>query len=144
MAHFSARPRLELAVEMKLHTLEGTGRFPIRLAARPKVTQQVCHRGWAKLFRGTQWQTADRSQLLLELAGDARVKSVVAGVVRTRCEFIDQEVAFGGDEEFHTQHANDIQGFQHRPCDLDGAVGNALRYRSRRSRDVQDLTLVLV
>ena len=71
------------------------------------------------MFGRAERQAADRAQLLLELAGDAGVDGEVAGVVRARRQFVDQQSAVARHEELDAQHADHFQLFEHRAGDLD-------------------------
>src|SRR5262245_46277139 len=67
VAHLPACTRAPLAVQVQLHRREPQRGSPIRSAIGPEIAKQICHRGGLQELRGTERQTADRPELLLEL-----------------------------------------------------------------------------
>src|SRR6267143_4329881 len=101
MAHFSPWARIELPVEMQLHSRESQRRSPFWFTCFPQVAQNVRHRRRLQLLGRPERQTADGAELLLELTGAARIERQVTGIVRTRCQFVDHHAAVARDEELH-------------------------------------------
>src|SRR5262249_58579641 len=82
VAHLPAQPGCGLTVQVELDVRKGEGRRPVRLAAFPDVAEQVRHRRRLQQLGRPERQTADRAQLLLELARAAGGGGEVAGDVR--------------------------------------------------------------
>src|SRR5919205_51971 len=74
VAHLAPLARLGLAVEVQLDVGEGGGRAPVGLALGPEVAEEVRHRRRAQKLGRAEREVADGAQLLLELAGYARVE----------------------------------------------------------------------
>src|ERR1700674_795998 len=109
MAHLSPRTSFAFSVEMQLGVRMTKHDVPWWLPGfRPDVAQQVDHHYRAMQPRVTQRQPAQRTHLLLELGGYAGVDRIVAAVVWTRGNFVDQE-ALRHDKEFHRQYSNVVE-----------------------------------
>src|SRR2546427_532543 len=78
----------------------------IRFVLAPQVAEQIGHGGGPQQFRRAEGQPAHGAKLLLKLAGDAGVEGEVSGVVRTRRQLVDQQLAGSGQEELHAEHAH--------------------------------------
>ena len=90
VSHFPARARLQLPVQVKLGSRVLDYGFPIGRAGRiPKISKKINHYDGTQQVGRSKGQTANRSQLLFKLACYARIKCIVAGVMRTRSKLID-------------------------------------------------------
>ena len=144
MPHLAAGACRSFSVKVQLHVGQLTRGGPIRFAVGPEVAQQIRHRRRPQQFRRTQRQTADGAELLFELARDARVKRKVSGIVRTRRKLVDQEFVVVRQEEFHAEHADDLEPFKYCPCDLGSVTPHALGNVGRGDRQVENVVAVRV
>ena len=90
MAHLPARPRIGFAIQVQFQFRQRERRQPVGLAVPPDVAQQIRHGRGTQHFRATQWQPADRANLLLKLTGNAGVDGQMTGVVRAWRQFVHQ------------------------------------------------------
>lgn len=94
MSHLAPRPGMVLAIEVQLETGYRQERAPIRLpdviisAGSPELTQKINHYRSGMSPGIAQRQAAQRPHLLLELVRDAGIQRVVAGIMRSRRNFI--------------------------------------------------------
>src|SRR5207245_6309948 len=105
---------------------------------------QIGHGGGPEQIGRAQRQPADGAELLLELAGEARVEAEVPAVVRARGEFVDEELAGAGQEEFDAQHADDLQRVEQVARDLDGLAGDGGRDVGGGDGQVEDVVAVRI
>src|SRR4029453_4271508 len=84
MTHLSSGSGFALSIEMELGPRFGKDHVPIGLFVVPTMSKNVPHHDRAQQCCGAQREPANRAELLLKLAGDARIESVVARIVRTR------------------------------------------------------------
>jgi hypothetical protein len=87
MAHLASRPHSALAVEVQFGLRVGD-RFAPALDAAP---DQVLHDCVGVALGRPERQPADRPHELLELARHAGIDRPMAGIVRPRRQFMDQQ-----------------------------------------------------
>ena len=102
VSHLPPGTGLGLAIDVKLGSWLAEHHTPIRSAVFPEISQQIPHHDRGKQCVRPQGEAANRPQLLLELTRYARVEGVMARIVRTGRQFIDQEATVAREEKFRT------------------------------------------
>src|SRR5438552_13887722 len=144
MAHLAPGQGFLLTVKMKLDARVGRQRFgPIWLAVAPKVTQKIRHGNWREQRHVSQRQAAHRAELLFELAGDARVKAEVAGIVRSWRELIHKNL-LADDEHFDGQQPDNTERFRDRDRKVNRRSPHGFGDICRRGRHIEDAILMVV
>ncbi|SBV97941.1 hypothetical protein KL86APRO_10949 [uncultured Alphaproteobacteria bacterium] len=141
MSHLAPVPRFELAVEVQLRLRVREDLVP----AVDAVAEEVLHLGVAVTFGGAEAQIADRAHELLELVGDAGVHRPMAGIVRTRRHFVDENAALVIDEHLDRQQSFEPERGGGGVGDRGGAsglVGQDLRGCARGVEDVVDVDVL--
>jgi hypothetical protein len=110
----------------------------------PEVAEQVHDRGRTDDTGVAQWEVANRARELLELAGGAGALAGVIRVVRARCELVHEEVAGGGEEQLHRDHAMQADRFGDSTSDVSCSRQERRRKRGRDDGPRQDLSLVVI
>src|SRR5205085_7064670 len=118
MAHLAPRARLVFAVEVEFDVGRGAGPQPVGCALLPEVAEQIGHRGRTKLFGRTERQPADGAHLLLELTCHTSINCEVAGVMRTRCDLVDEQFLVACEKKFDAEDADNVELFEYAPSDL--------------------------
>src|SRR5688572_2057145 len=118
MTHLAAAPRSAFSVQVQLHVLEPAGGGPVRLAVFPELAEQVGHGSRTGNLRRPKGQTAYGAYLLLELTGDRAVERQVTRIVRTRRQFVDEQLAVGAEEKLHAEHADVLELLEDGPSDF--------------------------
>src|SRR5947209_7353387 len=144
VSHLSRGPCLRLAVEVQLDRGERESGAPVRLALVPEVAEQVRHRRGAQQLGRAERQAADGPELLLELARRARVKGEVAGIVRARREFVDEQAAFAREEKLDAHDADHVERLHNGARDLDRLARGRFRDVRGRDREVEYVAAVRV
>ena len=110
----------------------------------PEIAEKIGHRGRLQQIGRAERQPADGAQLLLELAGATGVERQMPGVVRTRRQLVDEQLAAAGHEEFDAQDADVVERVHHRVGRLDRSRGERGRHVRRRHGDIEDVMPVHV
>src|SRR5690625_2017338 len=108
MPHLSARASRDLAVAVGARTGVGAGARPGGWGAAvgsPEITEKIDHARGRTWLRCAEWQPAEGSDLLFELARERRVEGEVTTVVGPRSDLVDEEAAVG-DEQFDRERAD--------------------------------------
>src|SRR6185312_3242250 len=144
MAHFPARPCFGFTVQMQFYVRSGTRFRPVGFAFSPKIAQQVSHGRWRELHYRSKTQTADRSQLLLELARHICVEREMTGIMRSRCQFIHQKLIPCTKKELYAEHSNYFELFQNGARDLNRVSKNRGTHVAGRNGEVENVVAVPV
>ncbi len=112
VSHFSTGSGFGFAVPMKVgpgELLDGREeRGEIVVGVR--LTEKVCHAGRVSGEVGDR-ETEAESDMGFELADASPIEGVVAGVVGSRCDFVDLKGAVVEFEEFDTEESIALDGF---------------------------------
>ena len=136
--------RLGLAVEVKLDVRQRERRGPVGFAAAPtgRPAGSPSRRGAEPCV--PQRQPAHRAQLLLELAGHARVEREMPRSCAAAAPLVDQQLPRPGEEELHAQHADDVELFQNAARDFHRLARDRRRHVGRGDREVEDVVAMRV
>ncbi len=86
----------------------------------------------------------DRTEVILELAGDRALDGPVAGVVDAGRHFVGQQAPFVL-EKLNGQHPYILQRFKHAACRIfRGVLNSAVELRRRRQRQAQDSRAMVI
>jgi hypothetical protein len=144
VAHLATGTGLAFAVEMEAEAGQGEEPTPVGSALGPEIAEEVAHDDGREEAGFAKGQAADGAQLLFELAGDAGVEAVVAGIMRTRGELVDEEVPSPGEEELDGEKADDIETGGDVGGDGLGAGEDAVGERRGGDGGGEDMMLVAV
>ena len=108
MSHLAAGTWTFLAIEMEIGIALAEDRIPIRTVTSPQLSQDIGHRGRAALFGATQRQIADCPELLFKLTAVKGLDRQMPRIVRSGSNFVDEQPAIRGDEEFDAEQPDDI------------------------------------
>src|SRR5579885_1594 len=139
MPHLATSARDRFAIEMQFDMRIRVGGSPVGFAMLPEIAKQIRHCRRAKLLCRAEWQATDGPQLLLKLAGDAGINRQMPGVMRTRRQFVDQQLSRARDKKLHAQHTHNIQCFENAARNLDGFASKSRWEGSWRKRDIQNM-----
>lgn len=112
VAHFSAFARGFFTVKMQMCVQVALQRQPFGFAAvfLPNVAQNIRHTARTQQFSVSRRQVAHQADLLLKLVCRAGVDGMVAGVVRTRRDFVDDQfMCIADNKHFYRQYADVVQ-----------------------------------
>eukprot|EP01063_Lacrimia_lanifica_P000915 TRINITY_DN10444_c0_g3_i1.p4 TRINITY_DN10444_c0_g3~~TRINITY_DN10444_c0_g3_i1.p4 ORF type:complete len:123 (-),score=8.84 TRINITY_DN10444_c0_g3_i1:1110-1478(-) len=73
------------------------------------ITEQIHHHSRFEKIGSAERKSADRSDMLFELARFTKVERIMPGIVRTRRQFINQKVSVFRDEHFHRKRPDKFQ-----------------------------------
>ncbi|MNM92437.1 hypothetical protein D3C81_1047700 [compost metagenome] len=103
------------------------------------LAQHVYHHDGRQQFHGTQRQIADRPHMLLKLRSRAGLHCVMAGIMWSRRQFIDEQLAIRGQEHLHRQQANRFQTFGDPGRQSFGLSLHLLLHAGRHDRHMQNI-----
>ena len=96
MSHFSKGLGDALPVEVNLNAFNLHGLVEPFIFNRPLkawFTEKIYHRRWHLESSATEGNIEDRSKQLFILRGNDTLDTMVATVVRARCDFVDPELS---------------------------------------------------
>ena len=146
MAHLPARPARRSCRRDGARTPGTPSAAVPRGVRRPPTGRRA---GWPSPRRGdrlrrAQRQSADRADLLLELAAVVGVDRQVAGVVRPRRDLVDEELAARQHEHLDADHADHVPRLEQRTGDLMRRFAPWTGRPRRPDRQVEDVVDVQV
>ena len=71
-----------------------------------------------------------------------RINRQVPGIVGSRCQLIDKQIASPSDKHLDTQNTNDIQRFEYCPRNLNGLILYLWVERRRAECDIKNVILM--
>ena len=86
----------------------------------------------------------DAANVRVELVERAGLDGVVAGIVRTWGQFVDDDLVVFGDEQFDGQNAGEFEAFGQSQRQLVRLLGHGFVHFGRRDGHVQDVVAMLV
>lgn len=110
---------------------------PVRFSAFPNVAKKVRHRRRSIKFGRSERQSANGTHLLFELRSNARIERQMTGIVRPRCDLVDEKASVRCEKEFDAERADVAEGFGYRTSDLDRLGCNIRRHIRVRHRHVE-------
>ena len=109
MSHLATRLGLLFVVEVEISFGNVADCFPTRNPLLPEIAQQVGHRGVANLSGRAEWQSADRPQLLFELAGRMGLDRQVSRIMGPGSDLVDQHFAGVRQEKLDADQAHQLK-----------------------------------
>src|SRR5947207_4049924 len=112
---------------------------PVWLAILPNITEQVRHGGRTNQVRRAERQSANRADMLLELAGYAALDCPMPRIVRTRRELVHQQLTVALDEHFDRQNADEIHLFRNGPSKIGSGFFDCDRNAGRDNSHIENV-----
>src|SRR5690606_1527186 len=112
VSHLAERLGEPFAVQVNMRPRQRQDLFKTHIPGRtamPRFAQQIHHSTWANHRCVACWQVENSPKKLFVLRCHIGLDGVMPAVVRTRCNFIDQNISFSRNEHFHRKQSHDVQ-----------------------------------